>query len=178
MTTSQQSIEIPLSKNKLTLMLLGSLTFVVLGILFVMNPETFRSPVMGNSTVIYVVGISAILFFSLCFLLMIKKLGDNSSGLIISDKGVMDNSGGVSAGQILWTDIESISVIEIHHQKLIMIHVKNPQRYIDRQTNTFKRGLAKLNLNTYGTPISISANGLKISFAELFKILTERLNES
>lgn len=89
---------------------------------------------------------------------------------------MIDNSSGVSGGEILWVDIENIKVIEIHRQKIILVLVKNPQEYIDKQSKSFKRKLMKLNYDMYGTPLSIASNGLKISFDELFAILTSKIN--
>ena len=176
MIASEQQVEISLSKMKLTLMVIGSLLFVVIGILFVINPEKYTTPIMRNPTVIFISGLASILFFSLCFVFIAKKLGDNSLGLIISDKGIFDNSSGLSAGQILWSDIENISVIKIHRQRLIMLQVTNPQEYIDKQTSSFKRKMMQLNFKIYGTPLSITSNGLKISFDELLSTLTDKLN--
>jgi hypothetical protein len=176
MTAIGQPLEIPLSKKKLILMVTGSLTFVVLGILFVTNPEKYSSSIMRSPMIIFITGLACILFFGLCFFFIIKKIGDNSPGLVISDEGILDNSSGVSAGQIKWTEIEKISVIKIQRQKLIMIQLKNPQDYIERQRSGFKRKMMKINYKMYGTPLSITSNGLKISFNELLSTLTEKLN--
>ncbi len=175
MALSKQPIEIPLSKRKLTFGLIGSLIFVVLGILFVLYPDKFITPIMRSATTIFISGFASILFFGACFIYVVKKLSDNSPGLIISDDGIIDNSSGVSGGQILWNDIEDIRVLEIHRQKLIMLQVKNPQDYIDKQTGAFKRKMMALNYKMYGTPLSITANALKINFEELLSILTNNL---
>jgi hypothetical protein len=92
--------------------------------------------------------------------------------------GLVDNSSGVSGGEILWEDIESFSVIEIHRQKLIMLHVKNPQDYIDKQTSSFKRKMMQVNYNMYNTPLSITSNTLQIKFDDLLNILNLYLKES
>ncbi|MGZ5190425.1 MAG: STM3941 family protein [Flavisolibacter sp.] len=75
-------------------------------------------------------------------------LPDNKPGLIIDDTGLVDNSGGLSAGDILLSDIEEISVMQIQKQKMIMIYVINPQDYIDRQTSFLKRKGMQLNYKT------------------------------
>ena len=111
----------------------------------------------------------------LCLFFIVRKLSDNTLGLVISDKEIFDNSSGVSAGQILWSDIEDIMVLEIHRQKMIMLQVKNPQDYIDKQTSSFKRKMMQLNYKMYGTPLSITSNGLNISFDELLSTLTDKL---
>ena len=178
MTTLEHQIVIPLSKKKLTLIVIGSIIFVVLGILVVMNPEKYISIVMRSPTIIFIVGVASILFFGLCFVFLVKKLADNSPGLIISKEGILDNSSGVSAGQILWTDIENISVTEIHRQKLILLQIKNPQAFIDKQKSWFKRKLMVMNFKMYGTPVSITSNGLKISSDELLSKLTSKFSAS
>ncbi len=178
MTNTTGQIEIPLSKKKLILMLIGSIAFVAAGLWFVINPPTINHPLFGNPTLIFVTGIASILFFGLCAVYITRKLPDNKPGLIIDNIGLTDNSSGVSCGQILWSDIENISVIEIHRQKLIMLQVKNPQDYIDKQTSVFKRKMMQMNFSMYGTPLSIISNSLQIKFDELLNILNDHLNAS
>lgn len=178
MTVLRQEIVIPLSKQKLILMTIGALIFVGLGILFVINPEKYTSSIMRNPTIIFISGLASISFFGLCAPFIFKKLWDKSPGLIITEQGIYDNSSGVSAGQILWTDIQNIAVLKIHRQRLIMLQVKNPQDYIDKQKSGFKRKMMTMNHKMYGTPLSITSNGLKISFDELFSTLTDKLETS
>ncbi|MGZ8538202.1 MAG: STM3941 family protein [Flavisolibacter sp.] len=117
------------------------------------------------------------LFFGLCAYFFSRKLPDNKPGLIIDDTGLVDNSGGLSAGDILLSDIEEISVMQIQKQKMIMIYVINPQDYIDRQTSFLKRKGMQLNYKTYGTPISITSTGLKTTFDELYQAITNNFHE-
>lgn len=178
MTNTTGQIEIALSKKKLILMLIGAIAFVIIGLWFVIAPPTISNPFFGNPTRLFIVGVVAIVFFGLCAIYIARKIPDNKPGLIIGKIGLTDNSSGVAAGQILWSDIENISVIEIHRQKLIMLEVKNPQDYIDKQTSGFKRKMMQMNFNMYGTPLSITSNSLKIKFDELLKILNDQLQES
>lgn len=175
MTVSGQQIEIPLSKRKLTLMLFGALIFVVLGILFTTNPEKYTSSIMKSTTIVFISGLVSVLFFGICFFFILRKIGDKSPGLVISDEGIFDNSSGVSGGEIKWEEIKDISVTRISGQKLIMLQLRNPQNYINKQTSSFKRKMMTINYRRYGTPVSISSNGLKISFAELLSTLKEKL---
>jgi len=178
MTESGQRMEIVLSKSKIVLMLLGALTFVAIGLWFVIAPPIIENSYWGNPAKIAVAGYASIIFFGLCAFFFIRKLQDNKPGLIIDDTGLVDNSSGLSAGHILWSDVENISVIDIHRQKLIMLQVKNPRQYIDRQTSLLKRKGMELNNKMYGTPISITPNGLKITFENLLTILTKKLQAS
>jgi hypothetical protein len=175
MTNSFEKIEIPLSKKKLILMLIGSIGFVAVGLWFVIQPPTISNSFFGNPTTILLSGIASILFFGLCAVFMARKISDSKPGLIVDKIGITDNSSGISAGQILWSDIENISVIEMHRQKLIMLHLINPQEYIDKQTSGFKRKMMQMNFNMYETPCIISSNALKINFDELLNILYSHL---
>jgi hypothetical protein len=166
-------IIIPLSRTKIILSLLGSILFVFLGVCFVNNPEKFISIVCRNENFIRIVGLAGILFFGLCFAFYVRKVFDFSPGLTIDESGLIDNSSAVAAGKILWSDINDISVIEIKKKKIIMIQVKNPNDYIDRQAFGFKRKLMKINHSMYGTPISLTANGLRMTFDELRKTIMD-----
>ena len=177
MALSEQPIVIQLSKTKLTLLLLGSLIFVVIGILFVTNPDEYTSFRMRNSSIIFIAGFAGIIFFGLSFLFISKKLTDNSPGLIISSEGILDNSSVISPTQIKWLEIEDISVKEIYGQKYILLNIKKSTYFISKQKGSFKRWLMTKNYKTYGSPINITSNGLKISHIKLLSILKEKLNE-
>ena len=60
-------IEILLSKNKILLLLLGAFGFVVFGILFVVNPDNYISPIMQSLESIRVAGFASVLFFGAAF---------------------------------------------------------------------------------------------------------------
>ena len=176
--TTEQRVEIPLSKSKTVLMLFGSLAFVTIGLWFVIAPPTIENSYWGNPTRMLILGYASIIFFGLCAFLFMRKLPDNKPGLVIDDAGLTDNSGGLSAGYIPWTDIQNVAVLEIHNQKLIMLEVKNPQDYIGRQKSFLKRKAMELNYKMYGTPLSITTNGLKTSFDSLLTILMDRFQET
>jgi hypothetical protein len=178
MKATGQKIEIALSKSKIILMLFGALAFVAIGLWFVIAPPMIENSYWGDPTKIKIVGYASIFFFGLCSIFFISKLPDKKPGLIIDDTGLVDNSSGLAVGQILWTDIENISVIEIHRQKLIMLIVKNPQDYITRQRSFFKRKGMEFNYKNYETPLSITANGLRISFDQLLDLLTKKFIET
>jgi hypothetical protein len=172
--TTKLPIIIPLSKGKLLLSTLGALTFVAIGFWFILAPPT-RTGSSLESTLLMVLGLVAIVFFGGIAILIIRKLFDQRPGIIITEEGISDNSGGISVGQILWQDIEKFEVLQIQRQRLILILVKNPQDYLERQSNGWKRKLMAMNYRQYGTPLSISTNGLKISFTALLEILKHQL---
>ncbi|MGO4904750.1 STM3941 family protein [Flavobacterium sp. W20_MBD1_R3] len=176
--SEENQIEIPLSKQKMYLMLFGSIIFVVIGTWLVVNPPKSNHSIFGNPMVILISGISAIIFFGYTTFILLKKLPDNKPGLIINSEGIIDNSSGVAAGIVLWTDIIEISTANVMNQKFLMFIVKNPEEYINRQNGIVKRKAMEINYKTYGSPISISANTLNTNFEELYKLLKRKFKES
>jgi hypothetical protein len=166
-------IEIPLSKSKLSLMLIGAIAFVALGFWLLSYQPTSGDPPWMNRPVCVSAGTLSIAFFGLCSVLAVKKLFSTLPGLIISDEGITDNSSGLSAGPIPWKDILSVQTTTAVNQRFILIMISNPQVQMDRQTSSLKRKAMAVNYRTYGTPICISANGLKCNFNELYGLLTE-----
>jgi hypothetical protein len=175
---NNETLVIPLSKAKLMLLFAGSMLFVILGLWFVKSPQSFISPLHRSITLIIVAGYASTIFFGLCAVFIFRKLFDTKAGIIIDSKGIHDNSSGVSAGFIPWSDISNISTIEVSRQKLIMIEVSNPDIYISRQTNFIAKKAAAINHKMYGSPISITASSLKYSFDDLYYTLRNRWQQS
>jgi len=171
-------IEIPLSKIKLTLMLTGSIIFVAIGFWFVIKKPVTSLPVLGNSTIMFIVGIISILFFGICAIFVSQKITENTPGLIINDEGITDNSSGVSAGLVLWRDISEIRKTNVFNQAFIIVIVKNPEEYIARQTNFLKKRLMTMNYKSYGSPVNISPNSLKCNFNELYLMIVKEFQSA
>lgn len=175
--TEKEQIEIPLSKTKMMMTFFGSLLFVGLGLWFLINPPKSNHWLFGNPTVIFIAGIASVLFFGLVAVTIFRKFSDKKPGLIINKQGITDNSSGVSAGLIPWTDIQEITISQVMNQKFLMFIVRNPEFYLDKVTNPLKRNAMKMNYKTYGSPISVSANALQTNFDDLHKLLIEKMNE-
>ncbi|MBL7764535.1 MAG: hypothetical protein JNJ58_00440 [Chitinophagaceae bacterium] len=171
------TLEIPLNKSKILLLILLSLLIGVGGMWFVFGQYSFQLTLFGFSINMKILGSIVAIFFGACTILLFKKYQDKKPGLIIDTGGLTDNSSAVSAGFIPWDDIESIHMLTLNRQDFIQIKVSNPQDYIDQQKSSFKRKLMQLNQSTYGSPINITANTLKISSEELFAIIKEHLEQ-
>ncbi len=176
MNTSKQ-IEIPLSKIKLTIMLLGSIVFFGTGIAMMIHPDKINNSIFEYPTINFILGIATVLLLGIAAIFAFKKLNDNSPGLIISDKGIVDNSSGISAGFVPWTDVTAIKESRVFNNRFINLIVKNPEEYIARQKNIFKRKLVQANYSSFGTAISISENGLKSNSKELKVLLEKRFTD-
>ena len=168
-----ETIEIQLSKRKIFISLIASFVFVLLGILFLSNPEMFEGRRFSKGT-IFMTGIVTLLFFGICAVFFVKKLFSREVGLTIHTDGFIDKSSGNQAGEILWRDVEAVAEYNIMNQKFVTVHLKDPERYLNTQENKFKRKLMFQNYKMSGTPVNISPNTLKISFEELYALLQER----
>lgn len=168
--------QIPFSKNKLTLLFIGSLAFVAIGIDFLTSPHKYAETATRQTSiyVIIIVGLAAVLFFGTCAIMIFYKFFDKNPGLIIDDQGIKINSG--FKDYIEWADIERFDVKQIARTRLIIVFLKDPDVHIQKEKNIFKRKLMMWNYKTSGSPVSISSNGLKCNFDELYTFLTVRLN--
>ena len=54
-----------------------------------------------------------------------------------------------------------------------LIFVKDPQKYIDRETNWFKKKMLQASLKTSQTLFRISAVNLQITYEELLNLLVQ-----
>ncbi|MCC6725376.1 MAG: hypothetical protein IT258_12790 [Saprospiraceae bacterium] len=170
-------IEIPLSKFKLTLLLVGSIAFVAFGAWTMLGVPKGTHPILSNPILQYAMSVLCIVFFGFTSYFYFKKIRDTSPGLVISSEGVFDNSSGVNAGFIPWSDVTDITEFKVFKQKFVCIGVKNPQDYIDRQTSVLKRQAMQLNHTTYGAAISIAANGLECNHERLKSLLKQKHSE-
>lgn len=171
------NIEIQLSKSKIAIRLLGSIIFVVLGFWFVVRPPRISNSFFGNPTLMLIAGLASILLFGLIGFGLFKKLFDKSPGIIISDEGILDNSSGISAGFVPWEDILEIRETKVQRSYFINLVVKNPEYYINRQTNILKRKMTQMNYNTYGTVIGINAGALQCEHNQLKAMITDKFIE-
>lgn len=171
-------IEIPLSKSKLTKLLIASAIFLAAGLwILVAQPETgnpiFNAFIVKNTAgaLGIVMGLPGIIFFT-------RKLADKRPGLIIDSMGVTDNSSSLSLGFIPWSDITSVEskIVQVSvasKQKFVAIKLRNPEVYIDSQTSALKRKAMQVGLKHSDSPVNISANGLNIKYDYLLQLLQD-----
>lgn len=167
-------IEIPLSKTKITLMILGSALFVIAGVLiFFLGPE---KQTYFKAFWMKITGVASVLFFGTTGIVGLRKLFDKKAGLILDEQGIVDNSSGVSVGLIYWNDVTDIKVEQVMSTRFLLIFLANPEKYFEN-ANVFKRKMMKANIKMYGTPISISSNALAYNFDELSKTINAQFKK-
>lgn len=166
---------IELSRTKLVLLILGACAFVVAGVwLLSLDAAEIRSGrgfrfFFNDPTVVYGAGVASILFFGACGLYGLRKMFDKKPGLVLNSDGIVDNASGVAAGFIPWSEVTGSGVVEIQKQKMLVIGVRDPQKYIDRG-GALRRAMNKANSGMTGSPVAIPSVTLKINFSELVSL--------
>ncbi len=120
--------------------------------------------------------------FNLAFLLVfgsltvfaIKRWFDKGPGLVLNSEGIIDNSGIVPAGIVLWSEVEGINTSKIIFSDCVHVKVRNPRKFIQRERNLFNRTWLWMENSRSGSPVNISVSGLKIKFKELFSIVQQQ----
>jgi hypothetical protein len=171
----QTPIHIKMSKKKIIRALLISIGLFTTGLWILINRPQIDNFVFNDAWVKYGGASCCVLFFGWGITYFIKKLFEKTPGMIIDEKGITDNSSAVTVGFIPWEDVIQIAKIEVMKQRMLLILVKNPEQYIQRQEGILKRKLMEANLKDRGTPITISAGGLQANIDEVLTMLEKQL---
>ncbi|AYL96825.1 STM3941 family protein [Mucilaginibacter celer] len=174
--TAHPPIQIPLNKTKITKGLLGSVAFVAISAWILIKQPHIGNPMFDNVLVKYGVTSLGIVFFGFTAFFFLKKMGDKKPGLVIDDEGIFDNTGATSVGLIPWQDISGVGISSLMNQQFLIIGVKNPEQYIEAQTNLLRKKSFGFNYKNYGSPIAISANTINYNLGLLAAELNGRLN--
>jgi hypothetical protein len=153
---------IAVSQLKLVGLLLIGLMFVALGLGMLLQP--------GVAVVMKILGAVGVLFFGFCTYVACAKLIQHKPGLILNGQGFCDQSAGVSAGWVLWKDVSGIEPSAVAGQKFVSVMLHD-QRMHTEHGNLLHRKLAQWNTRLVGTSVNLSANALKISFADLLQLM-------
>ncbi len=168
-------IEIFTSKKKSVLVLIGSIVFVGLGIWFFLNADSFTGGRIRDPFLIRGIGIASVLFFGLGIYAGIKRLIRSELALIIDPIGLNVNPEKSPTEFIKWNEILGFDEINIKGTRILIIMVKDPEVWIEKEKNALKRQVMQFNLNNYNSPFNIAAAGLKITSNKLKEILNSYL---
>ncbi len=172
-----QQIQIPFSKNKLVLLLIVSIIFVVIGVFMLITPhKTGDNSIYNNPVFVISFGTIGSILFIATAALFITHLLDSKPGLIINDEGINLNL--YIKDYIKWAEIQQLGITQIGAAKLILVYLKQPEAFIAKQNSFFKKRIMSLNYKLSGTPVSITSNSLKCGFDELYTLLNQKLNNS
>lgn len=165
-----KEIKVFASKRKMILLLLGSLLFVIGGVFIIYTSYNVNNN--ADHTKAFILGGASILFFGLGVVISLIKLFSSKPALIISSRGITDNTTVTNVGFIPWRDIVRFESIKIVSNNFIVIYVNNPQAYISNAKNVVTRKSLKYNYNTYGSPIAINASVLSLRINKVEQLLS------
>lgn len=169
----EQQIEIPLNKKRILPNLAGALVFTILGIGMMAGAIIAKGQLLMQ-VFIFIVGLASLLFFGLIAVVLLIKIFKNKAGMIISEEGLTDNASGVSPGFIAWQDIRKINYTYNGNYTFLVIVVKNPAKYIKRETNFLKRLAMRMNHKIAGSPIHILVSFLDTNLSALNNIIADK----
>jgi hypothetical protein len=169
----QQTIEIALNKKRMLPILLGALVFVLLGIGMISLVFKARNQI-ALQAFLCIVGLAAVLFFGLIAIVLLPKMISSKPGMILSDEGLIDNTSGVSVDFIPWHDIRKINFSYSGTHTFVVVMVKKPGKYIERESNIIIRLAMQLNYKISGSPIHILASFLDINLNTLNEMIATK----
>ncbi|MDF9828766.1 STM3941 family protein [Parabacteroides sp. PF5-6] len=124
----------------------------------------------GGRFIVLTVGVFSLIVMFFCLYSFFRLRKEEGVGIYISDEGIYDISTGNTYGTVVWSDVEEIRIMDdisdLKHQ-YIVVRVKNPTAYIQREQNKAKQHSLELKLQFYGTPICFSNRTLNCTFEQL-----------
>jgi hypothetical protein len=133
--TEMDRTEIYTSRKKSMFLLIGSIAFVVLGIWLLFDADNFT----------HGIGVALILFFGFGIFVSIKRLMKSEIALIIDPIGLNVNPKKSLTDCIKWNEILGFEEIKIQSTRIIVICVKDPKYWIDKDVSTIRKKLMQFN---------------------------------
>lgn len=161
-------ITFKLGKNKKRGLFLTTVLSALGGILLL---YLSRLLIVGEGrVVVFFLGLTSLLTTFFCLISYYFLAKEKFTAIYISDEGVNDTSTGHRIGTVVWEDVTDIKImddISSLQYKYIVLKVRNPNEYIDREPNRSKKRSLELKHQYYGSPICFSNRALDCTFKEL-----------
>ena len=124
-----------------------------------------------------IIFIALTFLFGLGAIVSIRTLFKKGSGLIIDNKGFQYGGGLAPNTFIPWKNVSNLRTISLASKKFILVILNNPEEIISKQIR-WKQIAMRSYVNTYGTPILIGSENLKIDFTALSKLFSDKMAAS
>lgn len=147
---------------------LGSLAFVVCGILILMSHSVF----LYYKTLVFF----GIIFFSFCFLFLLYRAIIGKDLVVVDRNGITDNTSVIAFGLIPWDDIKDLEIRDMGaNQRVIGIVLNDEAKYIEK-CSSYKKNIINYNIeHGYGL-VNISLNTSGVSIDEFYSKLVQYKN--
>ena len=159
----------PKKSNLIAAILLAGIMLGVFG--YVLIYTTYQNPNIftGYSKIIFLIlNSSLILFFLFVLGTTIQQTVTGKEALIISPNGIY-NGTDLCKLSVSWEEVEKICI----NTYIIVIHLKNTDRYIQTQKGRLKKSILKNRLSKFGSPIIIDCLNLDADIFDLENTLNE-----
>jgi hypothetical protein len=170
--------KIKLSKKKIYKSIVVLIIFLLICLLFVFYPDTFTSIIFRSKYLIFLIGISGIIFSILYLYPIINKLYKLNIGLEINENGIINNTEYLNLGLIKWSDVNNIRIKEFGKGRYLLLDLKNEEDYLNRLNSNVFKFYAKFNKVQYGTIVHITHSTLECTFEELEQFIIEGYDSS
>lgn len=147
-----------------------SFIFVVIGALLIVSSSSWSQ---GDGLLFKTIGIITLIIFGLCFIYYINVLINRKPALIVSEKGIFDDSSFIGAGLVRWEEIESLDFVNFSGQLFLGIKTYDPNLIVNRSKGV-RRILNKLNKGLVEAQVNIPVKILSCSTDELIEEIEKR----
>jgi hypothetical protein len=152
-----------------------SLPYVVAGF-YLLSLAANRSSTPASDLLLGGLGLAAILFFGFGEGMAVYWLltRGRKPALILDEGGIRDRSSFSGAGLIRWDEIEAVTLKWFPGQRLLFLHLRNPESIIARQKPFVQRAM-RSSLCLVGTPVVLSQTNIGIPLEQVKALIEERL---
>ncbi|EDM43168.1 hypothetical protein SCB49_11854 [unidentified eubacterium SCB49] len=163
-----ERIEFYTSKKKSLLLLIGCILFVIGGVWLILNAEDVKLyHRYSNPIIAFSAGVASLLFFGYAMIVSIKKVVQNKIVFTLDHLGLHLNNTNSKTDLIKWDMITHFEEVSIHNTTIMIIRVKNPEFWIEKETSVMRKKMLIYNNDVFKSPFSLSAASLTISHHEL-----------
>ncbi len=158
------------SRWRFVILLLGSLAFVVAGVIVLEAPLSDGESLSRRQ----LIGWASIAFFGGCSLIFARCLLDSRPRLVIDDEGVLDRT--IRTGPIPWEQIQGAYLRSMSGSVFLCLHLREPRQCLDRMSKV-GRMLAKANTALGFTPVSLNVSNLAADPNDILQLILDRVRE-
>jgi hypothetical protein len=155
-------------------LLLGSISFVLVGVFLIIlgfNIDMGIDAGMSKSddSVIFgIIGIIGCLFFAFSSIYLVIRILVRKPSVIINEEGFTDNASAVGVGFLKWSEIKDFKIYDFMGQKFLGIELNEVEGTLQR-VSIIKRILLKMNLALNYAMINVPQNTIDVPLEKVYE---------
>jgi hypothetical protein len=148
-------IIIPANRSVFPVRLLVSLLIAIGIFVFFLYTHTFTLDPYSKITILAFVLFADIRIMILLAKAYFKIRFDHNAHFMITDLGITDNLTLLALGEISWEDIDDIAMDRYQKRDILLIGIRDPEKYMSRQKPMYSRMLRGY-IKKWNTPLVLS----------------------